>query len=228
VRHRLTVYRHNVPIARNPADPARLSGVTATIHHARAWLFDMDGTITRPVLDFDLIRAEMGVKGPILEAMATLPPDRFEHARTVLDRHETRAAEESELNEGVEELLSLARQQGVKTALITRNSARNVKIVLARHGLRFDVLLARDFEPTKPHPAPLIEALRQLDTRPDEALMIGDGSHDVQAGVAAGVRTVWVSHGLSREFDPEPWISVDSMQSLLTSLQHSPFGISRV
>ena len=32
-------------------------------------IFDLDGTITEPYLDFDTIRAKVGVEGPILEAM---------------------------------------------------------------------------------------------------------------------------------------------------------------
>lgn len=188
----------------------------------------MDGTITRPTLDFDRIREEMGVTGPILEAIAQLPPERREHARAVLDRHETHAAEASELNDGVPELLAHAHSQGVRTALITRNSRRSLQTVLARHRLRFDVLIARDFEPAKPHPAPLLEALRRLDATKDQAVMIGDGSHDVQAGEAAGVRTVWISHGQLRTFEPVPWLSVESIRDLLQRLEHSPFSDSRV
>ena len=42
----------------------------------RAVIFDMDGTLTKPCLDFDAIRAEMGLSGePILEAMARMTPD---------------------------------------------------------------------------------------------------------------------------------------------------------
>jgi phosphoglycolate phosphatase-like HAD superfamily hydrolase len=116
----------------------------------------------------------------------------------------------------------------VKTALITRNSWRSVQTVVARHRLRFDVLIARDFEPAKPHPAPLLEALRRLHATKDDALMIGDGSHDIQAGAAAGVRTVWISHGLPQTFEPTPWLSVESIRDLLGWLGHSPFSISRV
>ena len=35
----------------------------------RAAIFDMDGTLTRPCLDFSRIREEIGVSRPILEAM---------------------------------------------------------------------------------------------------------------------------------------------------------------
>ncbi len=39
----------------------------------RAMLFDMDGTLTAPFLDFDRIKSEMGIGNqPILEAIAKL------------------------------------------------------------------------------------------------------------------------------------------------------------
>ena len=39
-----------------------------------AVIFDLDGTITKPYLDFDAVRAEIGVEGPVLEAMAGMDP----------------------------------------------------------------------------------------------------------------------------------------------------------
>ena len=45
--------------------------------------------------------------------------------------------------------------------------------------------------------------------------MIGDGQYDVEAGLAAGVRTVWVSHGKIRPFAAEPWRQVRDLPELL-------------
>ena len=42
----------------------------------KAVIFDLDGTITQPCLDFSLIRREMGMQDnpePILEAMEGMP-----------------------------------------------------------------------------------------------------------------------------------------------------------
>ncbi len=40
---------------------------------AEAFLFDMDGTLTEPLLDFPRIKAEMGIGNrPILEALAEM------------------------------------------------------------------------------------------------------------------------------------------------------------
>jgi FMN phosphatase YigB (HAD superfamily) len=49
--------------------------------------------------------------------------------------------------------------------------------------------------------------------------MIGDGSHDIIAGRAAGVPTVWISHGRTREFDAEPWRTIRDLHELLRLLR---------
>src|SRR5256885_2252732 len=52
-------------------------------------LFDMDGPLTRPPLDFPRIKAEMGIGNrPILEALAELSGPQRQQAQAVLHRHE--------------------------------------------------------------------------------------------------------------------------------------------
>ena len=48
---------------------------------------------------------------------------------------------------------------------------------------------------TKPSPDPVLHLLRQFHTEADRALMVGDCVHDIDAGRAAGVRTVAVTYG---------------------------------
>jgi len=45
----------------------------------------------------------------------------------------------------------------------------------------------------KPHPAPLLEAARQLEIDADQSLMVGDNIHDVEAAHAAGMRCIAVN-----------------------------------
>lgn len=192
----------------------------------RALLLDMDGTITQPLLDFPLIRREMGIgEQPILETMALLPPERRAECEAILLRHEDHAAEHSRLNPGCAELLDWLRDHAIPTALVTRNSRRSVERVLARHGLRFDVLLTRDDAPPKPSPLPLWLALRRLAAlrssaaRPGEAWMVGDGHHDIEAGLAAGMPTIWISHGKPRAFAAAPWRALPDLPALLDLLR---------
>lgn len=181
----------------------------------------MDGTLTCPLLDFDAIRAEMQITGPILEAMRGMPPERLATCQAILDRHESRAAELSTLNEGCDELLGWLRSHDILSALITRNSRASVDIVLAKHGIHehFDLLISRELSPTKPHPFPLLHACEQLGVEPRDAWMVGDGSHDIEAGVAAGIRTVWISHGERRDFAATPTHEVRTLGELIELLR---------
>lgn len=185
----------------------------------RALLLDMDGTLTRPTLDFAAIRAEMGIGDqPILEAMATLPPRQRARAEAVLAAHEERAAVASELNDGCASVLGWCAARGVPTALITRNSRWSVDVFLRRHGLRFDLTLSRDDGLLKPDAAPVRHACRRFGVAAREAWMVGDGVHDVEAGLSAGAATVWISHGRPRPFAPEPWRTVAGLGDLLALL----------
>ena len=165
----------------------------------KALLFDMDGTLTRPHLDFPKIKADMGIgTRPILEALAEMNDSDRVRAEQILHRHEESAAAASMLNEGCVELLEWIERRGIPTALITRNTRASVRTVLARHGLNFNALVTRDDGRHKPHPDPLYLACNELNVAVADTWMIGDGRYDVEAGLAAGARTVWISHGPAR------------------------------
>jgi HAD superfamily hydrolase (TIGR01509 family) len=178
----------------------------ATLTLPRALLFDMDGTITEPILDFAAIKAEMGIgEAPILEAMASMDAGRRAACEQILSRHEEHAAENSQLNTGCRELLAWVAERRMPTAVITRNSRQSLTTVLARHDLCFDLLITRDDGRPKPEPEMLHLACERLGIAAHAAWMIGDGRYDVEAGLAAGARTVWISHGQKRPFAAEPW-----------------------
>lgn len=89
----------------------------------RVVIFDMDGTLTRPVLDFDRIREEIGLaRGPILEAVLSMPPTDRARAESILSHHESAAAASSELQPYAEEVVERIRAAGHPTVLMTRNS----------------------------------------------------------------------------------------------------------
>jgi phosphoglycolate phosphatase len=125
--------------------------------------------------------------------------------------------------EGAAELLRTLRADGVKVGIVTRN-CRRVALELIRYAkLENDVLLTRDDVPrTKPDPAHLFAALRAMSV-PDgaEAVMVGDHFMDVQAGRAAGMRTVGVLYGKEQSaFEPcRPDLVVRELRHLLPLTQ---------
>jgi HAD superfamily hydrolase (TIGR01509 family) len=160
----------------------------------KAVIFDMDGTVTESPLDFERIRADCGVPPgrPVLEHLSGLPEVERRRAEAVLAEHERRAATACVLKEGAREAIEALRARGLKTALLTRNSAESVRTVLERFALQFDCWLSREDAEPKPSPDAVLRIARRFGVRPQEVLMVGDYVFDVQAGRAAGARTAFV------------------------------------
>ncbi len=96
--------------------------------------------------------------------------------------------------EGVPELLAALEALGTPLALVTSRRIEMTRRTLAHCGFarHFDVIITPD-EVThpKPHPEPVLRALERLGSPPAErTLFVGDSPHDLEAGHAAGVRTV--------------------------------------
>lgn len=186
----------------------------------RAILFDMDGTLTTPLLDFPAIKQEMGIgQQPILEALEAMDSVQRATAEAVLHRHEAHAADHATHNPGCTALVDWLKQKNISTALITRNSRLSTQRVLDKLQLAFGVIYTREDGPVKPHPHQLWEACRRLDVPAEEAWMVGDGEYDIAAAEAAGIPSVWISHGRPRNFDTKPWKTVDGLEELLSLLQ---------
>ena len=154
-------------------------------------VFDLDGTLTRPCLDFDAIRAEIGgVSGPLLEAIVQMTPAERVRAEGVLHRHEEAAAAHSELNPGAMELLALLRGEGRAVGLVTRNRRESVEQFCEIHGLAFDGVVTREDGPVKPDPFGVERACDMMGVLPSEAVMVGDYVFDLISGRRAGAISV--------------------------------------
>jgi HAD superfamily hydrolase (TIGR01509 family) len=186
----------------------------------RGVIFDMDGTLVESALDFDRIRAEARVPEgePILEFLeGAAEPDR-RRVLEVLHRHERRAASESRLRDGVGEVLDELSRRGLRTALLTRNSADSVRTVLERFGLRLDCWVSRETARPKPSPEPVLAIAARLGLAPEEMLMVGDYVFDVQAGRAAGARTAFLRVAGGIETPAEADLVIHDLRELLAAL----------
>ena len=168
----------------------------------RGVVFDLDGTLIVEKLDYDAIRGELGFapRTPLLEGIAALPLEQQCEAHAVLHRHEQAAALTATLNPGVDNFLRRLDALRIRRGLFSRNSRAAVEIVLARCGVEFETVVAREDGPHKPSPHGLQHICRQWKLQSQEVLMIGDYLYDVQAGIQAGVRTALVTHGRELPF----------------------------
>ncbi|MHC4606820.1 MAG: HAD family hydrolase [Planctomycetota bacterium] len=188
----------------------------------RAVIFDMDGTITRPYLDFRKIREEIGLdlEEPVLEKMMQMEdgPER-RRAFAVLERYEREAVRASQLNDGAREVLAFLAGRGIPAGLVTRNSRRSAEATLVKHGLRFEVVVTREDAPPKPSPEPLLQIGRRLDVAPEATLVVGDFKYDIMAGRAAGMRTCLLTNRRPPRFSVESDYTIEKLGDLVPLLK---------
>jgi HAD superfamily hydrolase (TIGR01509 family) len=182
-----------------------------------AVIFDMDGTLIEPLLDFAAIRAELGIPPDrgIVEAIAAMPPRRAAEANRRLLERECSAAREAELMPGAAEALQAVRDAGLKTALLTRNAREAMEIVLGRfEALRFDLAWSREAGPIKPEPHGVLRACRELGAAPARTACVGDFRYDVLAANAAGAVSVLLARGRPPEFAREADYVIAGLEEL--------------
>ncbi len=98
----------------------------------------------------------------------------------------------------VESMLARVRQRGMKTGIVSSKMQAGVErgLRLFDLGRYFDLIIAaEDVTRHKPDPEPIRLALDRLGAAPVEALYLGDSTHDMVAGRAAGVRTAAAAWG---------------------------------
>jgi HAD superfamily hydrolase (TIGR01509 family) len=172
----------------------------------RAWIFDLDGTLTVGIHDFDAIRVELDLPAgqPILEALDALPEDEAaaRHGRLMVIERELALASRPSL--GAAALLERLTEAGAHLGIVTRNSAELALLTLEACDLadHFEAqhVLGRESAPPKPDPTALRWLLESFGVGPGEAVMVGDFAFDLQAGRAAGVSTVWVAAETDERF----------------------------
>ena len=168
------------------------SSTDGIVTRRSAVIFDFDGTLTKPNLDFDSIRAEIGIEGgvPILEAMTDFDDESRRRAEQILARHEWEAAISAELQDGAVEVIASCRANGHPVAILTRNTRLTLEHVLGHYGLVVDATRTRDDGTIKPSPEPVFSICREIEADPTRSWMVGDHLFDILTGRAAGARTV--------------------------------------
>ena len=193
----------------------------------RLIIFDVDGTLVdsqgdilaamrsafaradHPVPDAAAI---LGIVGLSLDvAVARLVPDLpedqqdrivgwYKDAYTDL-RATSGVAQSSPLYPGaLDTLCALHAVPETLLGVATGKSARGLDKLLDGHDLRrfFVTRQVADHHPSKPHPSMLLAALAETGVAPENAVMVGDTSFDMEMARAAGIRGIGVSWGYHR------------------------------
>ncbi|MEB2307909.1 MAG: HAD family hydrolase [Candidatus Brocadiaceae bacterium] len=192
----------------------------------RGIIFDMDGTLTKPNVDFAALEREIGAKvGFIIDYAERSSPEERMRALDILERYEAQAAMESELNEGVVEMLEYVSKKQLKKALLTRNSRKSVETVLRKHSLHFEFIVSREDTKPKPAPDPIFLLSKKMNIHTDHLLMVGDYKYDIMCGKAAGTKTVLLRYKEYIETEVVPDFEINSIREIIDVISHFERGV---
>ncbi|KAK9806781.1 hypothetical protein WJX72_002579 [[Myrmecia] bisecta] len=145
-------------------------------------VFDMDGTLTIPCIDFKKLRQVVNIMtGDVLDTIATWPPEQQVVAYAAIAEVEHEALGEMRLMPDLHDLCKLLDDAGIPRGLITRNTQHSVNHFHTKHLAPlapFSPALSRDFGVWKPSPQPLLHICNSWGVRPEETMMVGDSAFD--------------------------------------------------
>jgi HAD superfamily hydrolase (TIGR01509 family) len=162
------------------------------------WIFDLDGTLTLPVHDFEYIRRELDIPAiaDILGYLDSLPEAEACWRHTRLQEIEIQLAYEAQPSPGAIDAIAKLHQSGAQLGVLTRNDRDIALLTLETIGMGHyfaaENVLGRNEALPKPDPAGIFHLLSEWRAQPSEAVMVGDYLFDLQAGRAAGTTTVHV------------------------------------
>ncbi len=99
---------------------------------------------------------------------------------------------------GIPEALTALRESDVRMGIVTSKARKGALRGLPFVGgtEQFEVIITSDdVENGKPHPEPVERALRAMGAAASDAVFVGDSTHDIHCGNAAGVATRAVAWG---------------------------------
>ena len=141
-----------------------------------------------------------GARGMVGRAFDVAPDDaRYAELRQeFLREYESALCVDSILVPGMDDTLKHLEQRGILWGIVTNKFARFTLPLV--HALKLSgraacVVSGDTTKFSKPHPAPLLHALAAAATDASAAMYVGDDQRDIDAGQAAGVRTVVASYG---------------------------------
>ena len=169
------------------------------LHGAHHWVFDMDGTLTLAVHDFEAIKRALEIpqSDDILQHLAALPVEVAAAKHAWLLEHERELAVAAQAASGAVDLVRELHGRGCRLGILTRNARELALVTLQAIGLgdcfASDDILGRDEAPPKPHPGGLLHLAERWQVAPSELVMVGDYRYDLECARAAGAYSVLVN-----------------------------------
>ncbi|KAM7454439.1 hypothetical protein BLSTO_04805 [Blastocystis sp. subtype 1] len=173
--------------------PARIQAILSPV---KAVIFDVDGTLTYPgLINFKRIRERARV--PIGQdifpyILAHYKGEEYKRAMEAVEEEELLAQKDLRLQPGVNELLALLNERGIKVGLLTRNSRKSMNNVLNLITAKVDAAYSREIQPSKPNVDPFLRFSKELGVPCDSMLLAGDHLDDFIASIVIHSRSCYV------------------------------------
>lgn len=203
----------------------------------RTVLFDLDGTLidtneliitsfehTFKHYNLTYTREEvMGFNGPpLIETFQKINPAKADlmmetYREHNLYNHDHFVKAFSNVLETIEKL----RDNHIQLGIVTTKMSKSVNMGLSLTGLdKFfeTVITLDDVVHPKPHPEPVMKAMKELNAKADATLMVGDNFHDIDSGRNAGVKTAgvaWSQKGKEHLLEYNPTYMLEDIRDLL-------------
>ena len=206
-------------------------------------IFDLDGTLIdsrldlvnsvnamlrhfhRPELPGEVVASYVGDGAPMLVRRALGDPedDRFfkDSLEFFLSYYREHKLDHTRVYAGIPEALEQIRSNGTlrKMAVLSNkpvNPSRAIVEALGMADFFLRVYGGNSFETKKPDPLGIATLLREANTAPSHAIIVGDSSVDILTGRNAGIATCGVTYGFAPHTlcEAPPDVVVDSPQEL--------------
>jgi phosphoglycolate phosphatase len=129
--------------------------------------------------------------------------------KLMLEDYQQNISQHTQLYQGMEALLNDIENRGLKWGVVTNKRQRFTQPLMAALDLtnRAACIISGDTtNKSKPHPEPMLAACRDAEVKPEQCIYIGDAAHDIEAGKAAGMKTMAATWGYLKSEDmPEQW-----------------------
>ena len=197
------------------------------LHKIKVFIFDLEGTLLDMPADWEGMRKDIHnyflknydinmIFKPVLKKIDVAinnlskikSKSELEGIRkivfTIIENTHIKAAKKSTLYEGVIELLTLLKEKGYSTTVLTRSGKEATKILLEKNLIIkfFDMVITRDdIIQSKPSSEGILKIINNYKFNPEFFLMIGDHPYDIIAGKNSCINTIGVLTGISTKKD---------------------------
>ncbi|MGM8215234.1 pyrophosphatase PpaX [Bacillaceae bacterium W0354] len=208
----------------------------------RTILFDLDGTlIDTNELIIESFKHTLGVHTdkeysreeiisfigpPLIDTFEQILPDQVDEMIATYREHNL-AHHDAYVKsyDGVFDTIKTLHEKGYPMAIVTTKikDTAMLGLKLTKLDQFFDVVIGLDdVTRAKPDPEPVLKGMNALGGTPESTIMIGDNSHDIDAGKNAGMKTAgvaWSAKGRGFMQSLEPDYILDHISDLITIVE---------